>query len=216
MAERYLAQARRRGATVTVLRLGEILPSEQHPAPNTRALTHLLLSAIHRLDAAPDAPILSDYTPVDYASARVVAAVLDRAAWGKALHVFHPESVDFAGVLDRAGAAVTRTSCSDFLARLTRTAQETGDTTLAALAALLPAPDKHDEAALRRELSELLTDNASLYDKDECRNLERRWRLADEDLRGPMAAYRAYLATTTPPSQARPGGAPAPQLTGRP
>ncbi|HET7015938.1 MAG TPA: amino acid adenylation domain-containing protein [Streptosporangiaceae bacterium] len=224
VAERYLAQARRHGATITMLRLGEILPSEQHPHPNTRALTHLLLSAIYRLDAAPDAPILSDYTPVDYASERVVAAVLDRAAWGRALHVVHPESVDFTRVLDRAGATVTRTSCSDFLARLTRTAQETGDTTLAALAAMLPAPDGHDEAALRRELSDLLTDNASLYGKDECRNLERRWRLADEDLRGPMAAYRAYLATTTPPAQAGPGGAPtpapapapAPQLTGRP
>lgn len=216
VAERYLAQARRRGATVTVLRLGEILPSERHPHPNTRALTHLLLSAIHRLGAAPDAPIRSDYTPVDYASARVVTAVLDRAAWGRALHIFHPDSVDFAGVLATAGAAVTRTSCADFLSRLSVAARETGDTELAALAALLPVPDGHDEAALRRELGALLTDNASLYGKDECRNLERRWGLADEDLRGPMAAYRAYLATTTPPSPARPGGAPAPQLTGRP
>ena len=216
VAERYLAQARRRGATVTVLRLGEILPSQQRPHPNTRALTHLLLSAIHQLGAAPDVPIRSDYTPVDYASARVVAAVLDRAAWGLALHVFHPESVDFGGVLTTAGAAVTRTSCADFLARLTVAARETGSTELAALAALLPAPDGHDEAALRRELGALLTDNAALYGKDECRKLERRRRLADEDLRGPMAAYRAYLVTATPPSTACQGGTPAPQLTGRP
>lgn len=213
VAERYLAQARRRGATVTVLRLGEVLPSEQHPHPNTRALTHLLLSAIHRLGAAPDAPIRSDYTPVDYASARVVAAVLDRVAWGRTLHVFHPESVDFAGVLATAGAEVTRTSCADFLARLTVAARETGDAELAALAAMLPSPDGHDEVALRRELRALLTDNASLYGKDECRELERRWQLADDDLRGPMATYRAYLVTATPPG---PGGAPAPQLTGRP
>ena len=216
VAERYLAQARDRGATVTVLRLGEILPSEQRPHPNTRALTHLLLSAIHRLGAAPDAPIRSDYTPVDYASARVVAAVLDRAVWGRSLHVFHPESVDFAGVLATAGAAITRTTCADFLVRLSVAARETGDTELAALAALLPAPDGHDESALRRELGALLTDNAALYGKDECRELERRWQLAETDLRGPIAAYRAYLVTAIPPVPAWPGGAPAPQLTGRP
>ena len=210
VAERYLAQARRRGATVTVLRLGEVLPSEQHPAPNARALTHLLLSAIHQLGAAPDAPIRSDYTPVDYASARVVAAVLDRAAWGRALHVFHPHSVDFAGALARAGAPVTRTSCAEFLARLTRTAQETGEHDTRRAGRPAPGPGRADEAALRRELSDLLTDNAALYRKDECRRLEQRWRLADEDLRGPIAAYHGYLATRDDAARtARAGGAPA-------
>ena len=213
VAERYLAQARRHGATVTVLRLGEILPSERNPRPNTRALTHLLLSAIHRLGIAPGAPIRSDYTPVDYATARIVAAVLDRAAWGKALHVFHPDSVDFAGLLATAGAPVTRMSCAGFLGRLAGAARHTGDTELAALAALLPAPDGHDDDALRAELGALLTDNASLYGKDECRRLEQRWRLPDTDLRGPVAAYRGYLAATAPPA---PAGEPAAQLTGRP
>jgi amino acid adenylation domain-containing protein/thioester reductase-like protein len=213
VAERYLAQARRHGATVTVLRLGEVLPSERNPHPNTRALTHLLLSAIHRLGIAPGAPIRSDYTPVDYATARIVAAVLDQAAWGKVLHVFHPDSVDFAALLSTAGAPVARMSCAGFLDRLAGAARQTGDTELAALAALLPAPDGRDEDALRGELGALLTDNAALYGKDECRRLERRWRLPDTDLRGPVAAYRGYLAATAPPAAA---GEPAAQLTGRP
>jgi amino acid adenylation domain-containing protein/thioester reductase-like protein len=201
VAERYLAQARRRGATVTVLRLGEVLPSEHKPHPNPRALTHLLLSAIHRLGVSPDAAIRSDYTPVDYASARVVAAVFDRAAWGRTLHVFHPDSVDFAAALATAGAPVTPVSCAGFLARLADAAARTGERDLAAVAALLPAADRGEDS-LRAELAGLLTDNASLYRKDECRRLEQRWGLPDEDIRGAIAAYRGYLDATIAPAAA--------------
>ena len=176
-AERYLAQARHRGATVTVLRLGEVMPSEQHTRPNTRALTHLLLSGIQHLGLAPDVAIRSDYTPVDYASARVVAAVSDRAAWGRVLHVFHPRSVDFAAALP-----VPRTSGTEFVTRL----RGDGSPELAALAALITGPG---------DLATLLTDNPSLYGKEECRRLEQRCRLADEDTRGAIAAYHAYLGT---------------------
>jgi amino acid adenylation domain-containing protein/thioester reductase-like protein len=194
VAERYLAQARQQGAAVTVLRLGEVLPGQDLVHPNARALTHLLLSGIHQLGVAPDAVIRSDYTPVDYATARIVAAVLDRAVWGRVVHVFHPQSVDFAAALPDAGALVGRVSCAEFLGRLRDAAGQTGDRELAALAALLPAPDGGDEPALRRELAALLTDNASLYRKDECRRLEERWQLTDGDLRGPIVAYRDYLA----------------------
>ncbi len=219
VAERYLAQARRRGAAVTVLRLGEVLPSQENVHPNTRALTHLLLSAIDQLGICPDAAIRSDYTPVDYATARIVAAVLDRAVWGRVLHVFHPQGVDFATALSAAGAPVTQTSCASFLERLRDVAEQTGNRELAALAGLLPAPDGHDEPALRRELAALLTDNASLYGKDECRRLEERWQLADGDLRGPIAAYRGYLAAAARPGPAGPplaGAAAAHHMTGRP
>jgi len=203
-AERYLAQARHRGATVTVLRLGEVLPSEQNTRPNTRALTHLLLSAIHQMGISPDAAIWSDYTPVDYAAARVVAAVFDRAAWGRVLHVFHPRRVDFAEALTAVGAPVTRTSCGEFLARLRESAERSGARELAGLAALLPGPADGDETILRRELAEVLTDNPSLYDRDGCRQLEQRWRLTNEDTRGAIAAYRAYLdAAIRPVATAR-------------
>jgi len=208
VAERYLAQARRRGAAVTVLRLGEVLPGREHVHPNTRALTHLLLSAIHRLGACPDAAIRSDYTPVDYASARIVAAVLDRAAWGRVMHVFHPQSVDFAVALAAPDAPPERLSCAAFLERLRDAAAQTGDRELSALAALLPAPDGRTEADLKRELAALLTDNASLYRKDECRRLEQRWQLTDGDLRGPMTAYRAYLAGAARAGPARTAGPP--------
>jgi thioester reductase-like protein len=191
VAERYLAEARRRGAVITVLRLGEVLPSQERTHPNPLALTHLLLSAIHRLGCRPDVPIRSDYTPVDYAAARIVAAVLDRDAWGRTLHVFHPDSVDFGEVLGRAGAPVARVSGAEFLARL-HAAADAGDRDLGRLAALLPAPDAPDADA-PRELEGLLTDNPALFRKDECRRLEQRSRLADDDLRGAFGAYLAYL-----------------------
>ncbi len=202
VAERYLAGARRDGALVTVLRLGEVLPGAQHVRPNRRALTHLLLSAIHRLGVFPDAAIRSDYTPADYVAARVTAAVLDRAAWGSVLHVLHPEAVCFAEALSAVGAPVSRVSCAEFLTRLGEAGRR-GDRELAGLAALLPAPDGQDEPALRRALAGLLTDNPALYRKDECQRLERRWQLTDPELRGPIAAYHAYLAGTGQPG---PGG----------
>jgi amino acid adenylation domain-containing protein/thioester reductase-like protein len=194
VAERYLAQARQRGAVITVLRLGEVLPARDHVHPNQQALTHLLLSAIVRLGLWPDAAIRSDYTPVDYAAARVVSALLDRDVRGRTLHVFHPDSVSFAAALAGAGAPVERTSCAEFLTRLREAARLDGDRQLAGLAALTPAPARRDEDSLRGELDLLLTDNASLYRKDECRRLERRWQLTDPDLAGPIAAYYEYLA----------------------
>jgi amino acid adenylation domain-containing protein/thioester reductase-like protein len=221
VAERYLEQARRRGAVVTVLRLGEVMPSEDNGHPNPLALTHLLLSAIHRLGVWPDATIRSDYTPVDYVAARVVAAVRDRAVWGQTLHIFHPDSVCFAEALAVSGAAVARISCRDFLARLREASSQPGQRDLARLAALLPVPSGQDEAALRRALRGLLTDNPALFDKDACRRLERRWRFVDGQPHGPLIAYRSYLGL--PAGPAEPGAAaglagvpPAHHETGRP
>jgi thioester reductase-like protein len=217
VAERYLAEARRRGATITVLRLGEVMPSEDNAFPNPLALTHLLLSAIHRLGVWPDTTIRSDYTPVDYVAARVVAAVRDRGAWGRTLHIFHPQSVCFAEALSLAGAPVTRTTCGDFLTRLREVARGTGERELARLAALLPAPSAGDEAALRHALRRLLTDNPALFRKDECSRLEQRWRLADGPLHGPITAYRAYLGvagagTGMPAGGGPPGAGMRPQM----
>ena len=214
VSERYLVQARRQGATITVLRLGEVLPDEKSIYPNVRAFTHLLMSAIHQLGVFPDAAVRSDYTPAGYVGARVVAAVLDQAVWGKTLHVFHPESVDLAEALAMTGAAVTRTSCAEFLTRLRAGADRSGNAELAGLAALISDPAGREEADLRCELAALLTDNPSLFGKDECRRMEERWRLRDEDLRGPIAAYRAHLEAAMPVSVA-PQLSVAPQSTGR-
>jgi amino acid adenylation domain-containing protein/thioester reductase-like protein len=189
IAERYLAHARERGALVTVLRLGEVLPSEDNAYPNAAALTHLLLSSFLRLGVRPDTEIRTDYTPVDYAAARVVAAVRDRGAWGGTFHVFHPESVSLGAALP-----VTPVPCAEFVRRVLDTAFATGDRHLASLAALLPVPGADSgEDALKRSLADLLTDNPALYRKDECRRLEERWGFTDGPLHGAIAAYGARL-----------------------
>jgi amino acid adenylation domain-containing protein/thioester reductase-like protein len=190
VAERYLARARAEGAVVTVYRLGEVMPSADNGNPNPQALTHLLLSAFHRLGISPTAAIRSDYTPVDYAAQRIVAGVGDRAALGRTLHVFHPESVCYADVLSRVGTAISRVSCSTFRARVAEAAAETGDRDLAALLAFLP---EGDEERVALALSGLLVDNPRLFRKDECVGLEVRARLTDGWLYAPIAAYRDHL-----------------------
>ncbi|XTZ15439.1 non-ribosomal peptide synthetase [Micromonospora echinospora] len=198
VAERYLTAARRRGATVTLLRLGEVMPAADNGTPNRRALTHLLLAACHRLGMRPDAAVRSDWTPVDYAARRIVAAVADRTTWGRALHVLHPQSVDFTEL--PGGDAVPRVSCARFLAAL-RDAVTDGDRDAAALLALFPTRLGADEEQLRAVFGALLTDNPRLFRRDGCDRLERRHGFTDADL-GPSAdAYRRWLT-----GQGRTGG----------
>jgi thioester reductase-like protein len=191
VAERHLARARAEGAVVTVFRLGEVMPSADNGDPNPQALTHLLLSAFHRLGISPNAAIRSDYTPVDYVAARIVAGIRDREVWGRTLHVFHPESVCYADVLSRVGTPITRVSCAAFLSRLREAAADTGDRELAALLALMP---KGDEDTLVQRLGGLLVDNPRLFRKDECARLEDRARLTDGWLHAPITAYRNHLS----------------------
>ncbi|MFI6824365.1 amino acid adenylation domain-containing protein [Micromonospora sp. NPDC050187] len=189
VAERYLTAARRRGAMVTLLRLGEVMPAADNGMPNRRALTHLLLAACHRLGMRPDATIRSDWTPVDYAARRIVAAVADRTVWGRALHVLHPRSVDFT---ELPGDAVPRVSCAQFLAAL-RDAVTDGDRDAAALLALFPTRLGTDEEQLRAVFGALLTDNPRLFRRDGCDRLERRHGCTDADLGPSVDAYRKWL-----------------------
>ncbi|MGH3376669.1 MAG: non-ribosomal peptide synthetase [Actinoallomurus sp.] len=198
IAERHLAEARAQGALVTVLRLGEVMPSEDNGSPNAVALSHLLISAFLRLGVRPDAAIRSDYTPVDYAAARVVAAVCDRAVWGRTLNVLHPESVDFGEAFD-----IPVVSCGEFRTRVREEALATGARELTVLSSLLPGEPDADEAELRPAFAAMLTDNAAMFRKDECRRMEERWQLADGPLDGAIAAYRSRLL---PPGTSGPAG----------
>ncbi|MFL6138258.1 MAG: non-ribosomal peptide synthetase [Frankiaceae bacterium] len=193
VAEQVLANARADGACVTILRLGEVMPSTVGACPNPRALTHLMLSAFTRLGARPDAVIPSDYTPVDYAAARIVAAVCDPAARGATLHVLHPASVSFGDLLARPDLGIERVSCRELARRVRTAAAETDEPELTALAALLPDPSGAEEE-LRRAFDDLLTDNPALYAKDRCREAERRWGMADGSLDAAMDGYLDHLA----------------------
>lgn len=207
VAERYLTDARRRGATVTLLRLGEVMPAADNGTPNRHALTHLLLAACHRLGMRPDATVRSDWTPVDYAARRIVATVVDRSTWGRPMHLLHPASVDFTD-LPAAGDGVPRVSCAQFLAAL-RDAVTDGDRDAAALLALFPTRLGADEEQLRAVFGTLLTDNPRLFRRDGCERLERRRGLTDGDLTPSIDAYRRWLT-----AQERHGGDRTPLPTG--
>jgi amino acid adenylation domain-containing protein/thioester reductase-like protein len=200
VAERCIADARAKGAPVTVFRLGEVMPGADNGQPNRHALTHFLLSGFGKLGICPDVPMWSDYTPVDYVAARLVAGLFDRDASGRTLHVFHPERVSFTEILPRVGLPLERVSCAAFLQHLDEAVHETADRELTTLRALLPQHAGQDEAVLRRVFGGLLVDNPRLFRKDECRGLERRWELEDGVLDASMAAYRRRIAAVAAPA----------------
>jgi amino acid adenylation domain-containing protein/thioester reductase-like protein len=194
VAERYLREATRRGATVTLLRLGEVMPATDDGVPNAMALTHLLLSAFYRLRMRPDAELRTDYTPVDYAARRIVAAATDPAVHGQILHVFRPGSIRLDELLPMAGEPLETVPCRRFVAAVTEAASRTGDRQLVLLRGLLPDPAGAGEPEFRAAFAELLTDNAARYRNDLSRQAEDRWRLADTAVDGSLAgAMATYL-----------------------
>jgi len=183
VAERLLARAREAGATVTVLRLGEVMPAATGPA-NPRALTHLLLSAFAHLRACPDVVLRSDYTPVDWAARVTVATLFDRTAAGRDLHVLHPDSVCLTGVLPQAGVPLERVEPDEFRDRV------------AAAAASGPAELATLDGILRRlpgDLDRLVVDNPALFRADTGVRLARRAGIRPPDLGRAIRGYAGRL-----------------------
>ncbi|WP_169708600.1 non-ribosomal peptide synthetase [Trinickia terrae] len=192
-AERMLLEARREGAPVTIFRLGEVMPSAAEGIPNARALTHFLLTAFALLKARPAVAMYSDWSPVDYVANRVVSAIFDPAAWNGAYHVFHAQSVSFAGALEHAGHALDTLTCTQWLAALEARIAQGGPRELGYLRRLLPRADS-GEAALAEAFSNALTNNPSLFSRSACEALERTHGLAEADLSEAIAAYGRHLA----------------------
>jgi thioester reductase-like protein len=180
VAERRLARAREAGATVTVLRLGEVMPAMAGSA-NPRAMTHLLLAAFARLRACPDLELRTDYTPADWAAKVTVAALLDPAVRGRDLHVLHPESVALTSLLSRAGAAPERMPVPEFV----RCVQASTDPALATLAGIL--------RSLPDGLDRLVVDNPRLFRADAGMRLAERAGLPPPDLDPAIRSYARQL-----------------------
>lgn len=192
-AERMLLDARREGAPVTVFRLGEVMPAAREGLPNGRALTHFLMTAFALLEARPATEIRSDWSPVDYVAARVVSAMFDADAWNRTYHVFHPQSVCFAGALGQAGIELETLSCEQWLSVLDARIAQGGPRELSYLRNLLPR-ERRDEAALARAFANVLTNNPALFARTQCEALERVHALADVDLSDAIGAYGRHLS----------------------
>ena len=183
VAERRLTRARGAGATLTMLRLGEVMPAAGGAA-NPRALTHLLLTAFARLRACPDIPLWTDYTPVDWAARVTVAALTDPAARGRDLHVFHPKAISLTDLLPQAGVPLERLPVAEFRRRV-EGATGPGLSTLAGMLRGLP-----DDG-----LDRLVVDNPRLFLADAGVRLAEQAGLPPADLGPAMRGYVQWLVT---------------------
>ncbi|MQY12348.1 Linear gramicidin synthase subunit D [Streptomyces sp. RB5] len=188
VAERMLLEARRLGAPVTLHRLGEVMPAADTGVPNHRALTHLLLTAFHRLGLRPDVPMYSDYTPVDFTAERLVCALMEPSA-APVHHVFRPGSVDFT-TLAPAGADTVAPAA--FMAALGAEAEREQDSAAAVLHALLTALPVTGADGLP-EFGRLLADNPALFTRHCAAALEARHGLTERPLPAAIAAYHRTL-----------------------
>ncbi len=197
VAERLLLAARERGASVTLYRLGEVMPCGELGLPNQRALTHFLLSAIVQIGAKPDVALRSDWSPVDDVARRVIAAVLDHERWNSDYHVFRPGSVCFGEALERTGMRLKTLSCKDWTARLELLANDAARRELSLLCRFLPG-SKVTEEAMREAFGKLLTDNPRLFLRGNCGALESAHALPDGDLEASITAYSRTLQLAKP------------------
>lgn len=142
-AERLIDEARRRGITASLHRLGEMLPARRSGLGNPQALVERLTATCLRLGLRFPTGLRFDYSPVDIAAAFVAARLTEPAA---TFHLYGP-GTRFEDLLDEAeaaGIALTPVSYAAFHERLSRAAA--GDVDAAALLALLPDPAGDDGA----------------------------------------------------------------------
>jgi amino acid adenylation domain-containing protein/thioester reductase-like protein len=189
VAEGLVADAARRGVCATIYRLGEVMPATDNGLPNTKALTHLLLTAFQRLGMCPDVEIRSDYTPVDDVASRLVAGLGDEQIRGQALHVYHGSSVSMTSVLGMGGLPVRRVAEAEFLAALDSAAADPDVPEAAQLLAML-AP----AGGCGVRFEGLLADSPRLYPRPAALAFERRHGLTDAPLQPAIAAYVGRLA----------------------
>ncbi|MEU5902637.1 MULTISPECIES: non-ribosomal peptide synthetase [Streptomyces] len=155
VAERLLAEAADRGLDITVHRFGEVTPHSTTGVPSRRGLHDLLVKAWLQTGMSFASPIATDYTPVDWVSALVVAAVRrGERGW---LHAVQPHAVGFDALMAvfQREFGLTEVPYSVFHEQLRRSSAEAPDDhDLVRVLALLPSP-ADDEAHVKESLAEL-------------------------------------------------------------
>jgi amino acid adenylation domain-containing protein/thioester reductase-like protein len=193
VAERLLSQARDAGAPVTVLRLGEVMPASDNGEPNPRSLTHLILSTMRHLGIAPTTALRSDYSPVSYVADRIVRVMRDETLVGRTVHIFHPESVDYATIPRVNGGPVARVPDFEFVAAVRSLTFAGPHTDAAVLAALLSERAGAAGIPAEQVLSGLLSDNPRLFGRQTCHIIDEGGSPSSEPLDPHIAACRRRL-----------------------
>jgi len=183
-AEYLVTEAKGRGLSTTIYRLGEIMPASGQGLPNPLALTHTLLFTLSRLRARPSAPIFSDWSPIDQVADQVIHGVRNPEHWNDTYHVFRPTPVSFTAVLTQAEMDLDEISNLDWVARLDAEITCNPSRHLLLIRSMLPATGTEEEMGLALNL--LLVNNPKLFSCDHVK------RLANHSHESPIASIRNY------------------------
>jgi myxalamid-type nonribosomal peptide synthetase MxaA len=93
VAEKLVTAARDRGLPVSIYRLGRISGHSQTGVFNVNDYLYRLIIGCVQLGSIPDAELIEDIIPVDYASQAIVHLSKQQTSWGKAFHLTHPQPV---------------------------------------------------------------------------------------------------------------------------
>ena len=159
VAERLVARARENGLNAAIYRLGEIMPSTTGGQSNEQALTHGFLHACVLVKAVPDAPILSDWTPIDIVARYVATRLCDPEGQGQDHLACCDAPVALGAALVKAGVVFDIVPCDQWINRLDQVIEVVPERQLKLLRSLLPKDPGDTE--VRRALSNLFADNAT-------------------------------------------------------
>jgi amino acid adenylation domain-containing protein/thioester reductase-like protein len=144
VAERLLTQARHRGVAAVIYRLGEVMPHSRSGIANARAQLDTLIRSCLKLGMSFATSLQLDYTPVDYVTRFLTAAIAAPRMPVSVFHVFHPDSQSLETVFAsfrNAGFPLRPVSYGTFYQALRQACALNGaDPDLLLTLALLPEP----------------------------------------------------------------------------
>lgn len=146
MAETVLDQARDRGMSVTMYRLGEVMADATTGRANQRSLLDRLARACVSLGVRPRTATTVDWTPVDAVGRLVRYGALSGAVDGQTVSLVWPGRVAISDVLSRlvGGCACAEVPYPEFHRRLCRVGN-CSEVELERLVAVLPDPVEDDK-----------------------------------------------------------------------
>lgn len=158
VAEKLVTAARDRGLPVCIYRLGRVSGHSQTGVFNVNDFLYKLIIGCVQLGSVPDAEMMLDIVPVDYAS-KAIVHLSKQHSWGKAFHLVHPQPVSsnlFFEKLRLLGYPIQQLSYEEWHTQLLNIAERASEHSLYPLISLLPSKNYQAQTS---ELSALKFDS---------------------------------------------------------
>jgi thioester reductase-like protein len=156
VAERLVRQAGERGVPVAIYRPGGIGPADDARGPfNPSEVLSMFLVSCLEMGCVPDVNAHVDFAPVSYVAAALVELSVRPDSLGKVFHLSHPQPLrlrDLVGLARQAGEGLDLVAYPEWVGRLTRLAERSGDPYLGTLVHLAERADGQGMAWLRKAL----------------------------------------------------------------